>query len=296
MESSYLFTMLRHSLLKVPILGTALYNIDVQRRFSKEIALIKGKDISHSNHPSIIHFSVNKAATQYVMRVLASCCQEHQMVHVRFNGYAFHSKFPYLDGLSEKELQEYQYVFRKKGYLYSVFGGTLEGVSDFGEYYAVLVLRDPRDILTSDYYSIAYSHHPPGKDKIDEFMVKRKFARQADVDEYAIFNCQRVKTTFENYLEFYKKNPNVHLAKYETMIQDFESWLDGILNNCKLKISDSLKRKLIDEAVASSKPKENVSKHRRQVTPGDHKRKLSTETIDYLNSSLANVLVGFDYC
>jgi hypothetical protein len=40
---------------------------------------------------------------------------------------------------------------------------------------------------------------------------------------------------------------------------------------------------------------ENVSKHIRQRTPGDHLRKLTPETVAFLNEQLGPVLRGFGY-
>jgi hypothetical protein len=40
---------------------------------------------------------------------------------------------------------------------------------------------------------------------------------------------------------------------------------------------------------------EDIYKHKRQVTPGDHKRKLKPETIDILNQKTAEVLKLYDY-
>ena len=74
------------------------------------------------------------------------------------------------------------------GYLYSVFGGMIEGIPSLEKYKVILVTRDPRDILVSDYYSIAYSHSVPSKtgNKYDKFMSKRNKAREYTIDDFVI--------------------------------------------------------------------------------------------------------------
>ncbi len=65
------------SLLKnLPPVAQILKNIDQQKRYRTELALIKGIHENSSKHPSIIHFSFNKAATQYVKSMLRRCAVE----------------------------------------------------------------------------------------------------------------------------------------------------------------------------------------------------------------------------
>ena len=140
-----------------------LREVDLKRKFSVELDLIKGQHQNYNKHPSIIHFSLNKAATQYTRRILEQCAVENGMVPVNIHGYAFHTNFPYLDHLTEEEMKKYQHIFKPNGYLYSVFGGMIEGISDLEKYKIVLMVRDFRDILVSEYYSIAFSHVAPYK-------------------------------------------------------------------------------------------------------------------------------------
>ena len=52
-------------------------------------------------------------------------------------------------------------------------------------YLVVLVVRDPRDVLISGYFSMAYSHGNPPKtsNKYKNFMEKRNFSRKTTIDE-----------------------------------------------------------------------------------------------------------------
>ena len=148
------------------------------KRYKTELALIKGRHENSNKHPSIIHFSFNKAATNYVRSILRRCSAKNGMVPVGMHGYAFHTNFPYFDNLSAEEMEKYKHIFKSTGYLYSTFGGMIEGIPDLEKYKIVLITRDPRDILVSQYYSIAYSHGSPSKfgDKHDGFMSDRTCA------------------------------------------------------------------------------------------------------------------------
>lgn len=283
------------NLITLPLISKWLINWE----FKIERELIKGSHkLESSDHHSILHFSLNKSATQYVKSILRRCALENNMVHVQINEYAFKSNFPFLEGLNSKEMQQYNHIFQPRGYLYSAFGGMVEGIPNRDDYYLVLVVRDPRDILTSSYFSIRYSHPlPRGKNKIESFNKKRYFAQNVDIDEYVLVKSDSVYQTYQRYVDLLvnKANHNVYITKYENMVANFPVWLDGLLNHCNLKITSELRQELISEAHRSQMKTEDITNHRRQVIPGDYQRKLKSQTIIQLNSSFSNILSLFEY-
>lgn len=284
--------MLFNQLLKVPFFHTW----HLKNRFKVERQLIEGRHHASSSHRSIIHFSVNKAATTYTKSILSRCATENGIVPVDINGYAFNSNFPFLDHLTVQEMERYRHIFKASGYLYTVFGGMVEGIQDLDEFLTVLMVRDPRDVLTSSYFSIAHSHNPPRRgNKVDNFIERRTYARQVDIDQFVTSESERLRRVYQRYLNLLVKRPKVYITTYEEMISDLQTWLDGLLAYCKLKISPQLKQQLSEEALRSRPRKENVSKHIRQTLPGDHQRKLQAETIAHLNSVFSNILREFNY-
>jgi hypothetical protein len=285
-------TMLFHQLLKVPFFHTW----HLKNRFKVERQLIEGRHHARSSHRSIIHFSVNKAATTYTKSILSRCATENDIVPVDINGYAFNSNFPFLDHLTAQEMERYRHIFKASGYLYTVFGGMVEGIQNLDEFLTVLIVRDPRDVLTSSYFSIAYSQNPPRRgNKVETFMKRRTYARQVDIDQFVKSESERVRRVYQRYLDLLVTRPKVYITTYEEMIADFRTWLDGLLEYCRLKISPQLQRQLLEEAHRSRPREENVSKHIRQALPGDHQRKLQAQTIAHLNSFFSNILREFNY-
>jgi len=283
---------------RLPIAGEFLRKRNLQRLFKVELELIRGIHSNENEHLSIIHFSINKAATQYVKKILRRCATEKGMVPVGLHEYAFHTDFPFLDHLSAGEMQKYQHIFRPNGYLYSVFGGMIEGIPDLEKYLVVLMVRDPRDILVSEYYSIAYSHPEPSKriSKYDGFMEKRRTARQITIDEYVIGESDRVHNVYQRYLtQLLNHYPQVYLTTYEDMASDFRIWLEGLLEYCELEISNELLQSLLKDSEQLQPKKEVIYQHIRKGKPGDHKEKLKQETIDYLNSKFSSILKEFEY-
>jgi hypothetical protein len=282
----------------LPISGDYLARRYLKKQYRVEIELIKSNHINENNHRSIIHFSMNKAATQYVRGLLERSATEIGMVTVGLGEYAFHTNFPYLDDLSVSEIEKYQYLFKPTGYLYSVFGGMIEGISDLEKYLVVLMIRDPRDILVSEYYSYGYSHAVPLKrgNKYDKFMKMRRMARQLTVDEYVIGESDRLYNTYQRYIRLLvNRYPLVYVTKYEDMTSDFGVWLGNLLDHCELKVSSGLLRSFFEESKKLQPKKEDVYQHNRKGMPGDYREKLKQETIDNLNLRFSPVLEKFDF-
>jgi hypothetical protein len=241
---------------------------------------------------------MNKAATQYVKSILARCAAEEGIATVDLHGYAFHTDFPYLDHLSAEEMEGYQHIFKPKGYLYSVFGGMIEGLPDLEDYLTVLMVRDPRDVLVSKYYSIAYSHSEPDKsgNKYEEFMSQRAYAREVSIDEYVLSERDTVYSVYQRYRDLLvERFSHYYCTRYEEMIADFSDWLGALLNYCQFDVSDELFDLLVEEHEAKIPKKEDVNKHLRKGIAGDYKNKLESRTIEILNAQFEEVLKGFGY-
>jgi hypothetical protein len=283
---------------KIPTVKRHLKEVDLQRKFSVELDLIKGSHQNQNKHPSIIHFSLNKAATQYTGGILQQCAVENGMVPVNIHGYAFHTNFPYLDQLTVEEMEKYQHIFKPNGYLYSVFGGMIEGISELEKYKIVLMIRDFRDVLVSEYYSTAHSHIAPDKqgNKYDFFVKQRKKAKESSIDEYAVAESDRVYYTLQRYkTSLIDKYPNVYVTKYEEMINDFRDWLDKLLFYCDLNVGEEHFSALLEKNGRVRPKYEDIQKHVRKGKSGEYKEKLKKKTIEYLNAKFSPLLLTFGY-
>lgn len=287
------------SLLRVfPPTQQLLDKIQHRRRFQTELKLIRGEHETPNTHPSIIHFSFNKAATQYVKSILERCAAENGMVPVNLHGYAFHTDFPYLASLSREAMAEYQHVFKKCGYLYSVFGGMINGIQGLEDYQVVLVVRDPRDLLVSSYFSIAYSHKTPAAtgDKHPSFLKKRTKVRAIPIDDYVRSESDRLYRNFQRYQTLLLDQYDTpYVTTYEAMVTDFEGWLNALLNYCDLAVSEPLRQSLLTENVRMKPKAEDIYRHIRKGRPGDHREKLKPDTIAFLNEKFAPFLERFQY-
>ncbi|MDH3692410.1 MAG: sulfotransferase [Gammaproteobacteria bacterium] len=263
-----------------------------------ELDLIKGTHQNQNKHPSIIHFSLNKAATQYTGGILQQCAAENGMVPVSIHEYAFHTNFPYLDHLTEEEMGKYKHIFKPNGYLYSVFGGMIEGISELDKYKIVLMVRDFRDVLVSEYYSTAYSHVAPERqgNRYDLFVEQRTKAMESGIDEYAVAESDRVNNILQRYKTLLiDKYPNVYVTKYEEMVNDFRGWLDKLLHNCELNIGHEFFEALLERNERIRPKVEDIHSHLRKGKSGEYKEKLKQETIEFLNMKFSPMLLNFGY-
>lgn len=261
-----------------------------------ERQLVRGVHTAKSNHTSIMHFSLNKAATQYVRNILIACCAENAVTPVQFNQFAWMTNLKFIDRMPPDEFEQFRHVLKPQGYCYTVFASYINNVPNIESYLKILVVRDPRDIMTSHYFSHAFSHPLPGDpEKAALFQENRERVRQKTIDEFVLFASGRVEEPINNYLRHLIDQPNLYVTRYEDMIADFPRWLDDLLGFCSLKISDKTRTSLIESAARPTQSTPRPDKKRRQVLPGDHRRKLKPETIAILNERFAAAIDRFGY-
>ena len=156
-------------------------------------------------------------------------------------------------------------------------------------------VRDPRDILVSEYYSLGWRHSD--EHWSDEEKQRREQIQQMSIDEYVLeeprFSKYPLRDRFQPLID-YANSPMVHVVKYETMVTEFETWLRGVLPILKLDDEKSVRyftRMYKNEFVRD----DHSTSHKRNVAPGDHRAKLSQTTIAQLNRRFENVLDMLDY-
>lgn len=281
------------ALKRVPILKHYALN----QQFQVERQLIAKTHETSCLHPSILHFSVNRSATQYVKSILRQCAAENGLTNVGLHDYAFHGEFPYLNTISKDDMLSYSHIFKPKGYAYSVFGDMVDGIPNLEQYRTILFIRDPRDILVSAYYAVAYSHSTPGEgDKKNQFMALRQQAKNSTIDHYVSQQCDRLYAVFERYQKLLiEPYPAVYITRFEDMVEDFPSWLSALLDYCDLTISDRLYQSLIDEHNRHTPQEENIQRHQRKGIVGDYREKLQPMTIAYIESRFSETLKLFKY-
>lgn len=159
----------------------------------------------------------------------------------------------------------------------------------------IMQVRDPRDCITSAYFSYKVSHVPP-KDpaQLERFLERRRKLGELDIDQYALSQVASYKTRMTILHDLQQANPDLLLVKYEDMVQNTPVWLDRISGFIGQPLTPELRTALGDK-IDFSVGSEDIRRHKRQITPGDHKRKLQNDTIEQMTEALNEQLALFGY-
>jgi hypothetical protein len=158
----------------------------------------------------------------------------------------------------------------------------------------VLLVRDPRDALVSEYFSNAYSHSIPKDGETRELMLaQRDAALRASVGDYVKCMAPALRETLREYAGFLD-TPGMRLYLYEQAIMDKRWFLQDLCAHFGWTVSEVQLGQIL--GWADVRPdQENPTKFIRKVTPGDHREKLDQATIESLNEIFAEELLRFGY-
>jgi hypothetical protein len=282
---------------RVPWLGMLVKRWKIYKNFSLERKVLKGQHQSHSKNQSVLLFSVYRAGSTFLGSLMKKIAVEAGLTAVDLDGYFYElGKGKDWEGKGRVMLDV---PYQSTGYFYGPFRTFNRGIRSIEDYKILLVLRDPRDVIVSSYYAI-YSHVTPlleSKQALRTRMKRRKKELEQTIDEFVI-NRSNSNSRFLNRYHVYHKElmgkPNVLYLKYEDMVENFDAWLDQLIKFLGIDLC----QEFIDQVKAEvdfKVSKEDIHKHKRQVTPGDHQRKLKPETIDLLNEKTKEIRKIFGY-
>lgn len=157
---------------------------------------------------------------------------------------------------------------------------------------ALFLIRDPRDILVSSYYSFGFSHVMSPVKEVHESQQKvREAIQKMTVDEYALSEVDKHIRKFKFLHEVSVSCERGVVLRYEDMVHDFDSFVEQL---CRYVSFD---RKVIEEMYRRSRPKEaeDAMAHQRSGQTQGFRNKLQPDTITALNEKLSETLNLFGY-
>lgn len=236
----------------------------------------------------------------------------HKCASTLFSGYVLKN----IDGLhnidyasqifSGKRNAQKKLTFKKRGFIYGPIRISADETGPVGrmlvkptinhsfirDKIAIFLVRDPRDILVSSYYSFGFTHALSMVDEIRDMQeAKRRMIREQTIDEYVL---QEV----ENQIKFFNILYNLSIAcdrsvilRYEDMIDSFNSFAEQLLRYVSLRYD------VIQSIYKKSRPQktEDITSHRRSGQVQGFRHKLEEHTIEALNEKLADTLTLFGY-
>ena len=231
-------------------------------------------------------FSFHKSGSTLMDSMVQHYCRKLGVPTFSLFNSAFDSGVP-----TDEVMDDAQVCFSKTGRIYTGFRHypwfdlALTGAP------CILLVRDPRDMLVSMYYSISKSHMVPNKHF--KFLKRRKEAASMNVDEFALEKADQYLHSFRKYQQ---KLPVDTLTtyRYEDVIYTKEAWLTDLVKKLSLPQDKALVQKIAQQFDIFPEQEEQ-DKHIRQVHPGNYKTKLRPQTIEMISECLEEFLQHYNY-
>ena len=261
----------------------------------------KGEDIyslPESQHPdlqSVFFMSVHKSGSTMMNNVVREICKilEYEFVDIQ--------SFFFNNGIPDSAIPENTgNIFKPKGYVYSGFRYIPHQypIACLTDCPVIILLRDPRDAIVSQYFSVSQSHPLPGEgldSRLREKMIaERERALNMDIDKFCLLNIGGFAKQMDVYWNLAQQHPNIRIFHYEEIIYMKKKWILNIRNFLKWPLTPADASKLANRFNIIP-DQEREDKHIRQVHPQNYLKKLKPETIKQINKTHKRVLTRFRY-
>lgn len=169
----------------------------------------------------------------------------------------------------------------------------------FADARKVLLVRDPRDAIVSEYFSTRGTHSLPkfaedgDEGAREDLLRRREVAQQVSVEDFARAEGQRMADTVERYVRLLG-DPRLLVLRYEDIIFDKVKMVQQVTDHFGWKVGQGQIGAIL-KWIDVVPEQEDPSAFIRKVTPGDHREKLSAETIAGLNRVLGRGMEAFGY-
>jgi hypothetical protein len=240
---------------------------------------------------SVYFYSLHKAGTSLMTEALR---QAGNLKHVDYETMVFDNKFVGKP------------VFYDHGHLYGVFRITQPSTSPIystlGQYIStqefvkektiVFMVRDPRDILISLYYSARNSHVVSANPEIKiRAQAMRNLLQTTSLEEFVLERATGIPIRFETLHRLSQSCKQKVILKYEDLIHNFDGFMAGFEQYIKIP------QEKIEELYRASRPRldEDPAAHKRSGKIAQYKEKLTPATQQKLTEICRSALELFDY-
>lgn len=173
--------------------------------------------------------------------------------------------------------------------------GKLLDCPSFRENPKVLLVRDPRDALTSLYFSMQKSHSLPKSGRTaDIISEQREKAGSMDIDEFVSSGNGDFILNALNEIASSLWLPNLHVSRYEDIIFRKREWIQNFCEFSDKPLDEDLLDRIIEkhDIVPDG---EDSSRHIRQVAPGNYLKHLSKSSVQYIEKKCEKAMTVFGY-
>jgi hypothetical protein len=246
--------------------------------------------------PLMAYFGHHKSGTRWIVKIIKSICSEAQIKYANF-----HSPKIFNSDLKTTILQ-------KKLDFFSYTNADINYVRNLDNFQGFHVIRDPRDIVVSAYFSHLYSH---STDEWPELIEQRKRLESSSKNEGLLLTIEFLKhlkvagvalNLFDSMYDWDYCLPNVREIKFEDLIanpsKNFSEIFQflGIAEEYNAKILEEVQKN--DFSVLSGGRKagqEDLTNHYRNGVPGNWKNHFEKEHIKFFKENYNPLLLKLGY-
>ncbi len=245
---------------------------------------------------SVIFWTTHKCASTYVSKFLKLVAKESSLKHFDYAGHIWELG-------NEINLEDPFQIEQNCDFLYKQYGeiyGPMRTPFDFNlrsNLNNIFFLRDPRDLIISKYYSVAYSHpipsHTKGKRK---FLDLRHQTQKMDINDFFLKQIDDWIIPYYTKYKFMRENSKLSsVHKYEDLKKNPKKIFLEVTKNMNIDISEIL----IDNLVANfEKPfknkknnrSENIFSHTRSGEIRQFDSELSNKVLSIANDKLEDII------
>lgn len=170
-----------------------------------------------------------------------------------------------------------------------------------GEYRAIFVVRDPRDILVSWYFSLRYSHGLMGnvaelRSQLESHTIEDGFKFLTDyIDQFGVFRAMRSWLVAVD-------DPRVLVVRFEDLIDHSRAPEEfrKVFEHCDVGMPSDVIRRVLDtysfKAMSGrNSGEEDQRSHYRKGTSGDWTNYLDSEAEEAVAALAGDVIAGFGF-
>ena len=169
--------------------------------------------------------------------------------------------------------------------------------SELSNLFRIYHVRDPRDMLVSEYFSFGWSHLAEGAEG-NKLVGRRQEIQKMSIDDYVLnqpeFSNWPLEQKFYPLVERDLCPDSELLVKYETMVTGFPVWVAKVIRPFGGRFPRIAAARLAWKYRNEFQPS-GKGTHKRAITPGDFRKQLRPDTIAILNKRFARVIEKFEY-
>ena len=274
----------------------ALFNTSIAAHRVLEVQNILNQS-KFANKSSLI-WTTHKCASVYLKKVINTINKHSEFKTFDYSTtvWSLGSRI-FLD--NPYEIESYSSLYRSHGEIY----GPLRTPFDFEgreEFNNIFFFRDPRDLLVSKYYSIAFSHNSPyQKLTFEKFLKKRNDARSLGINDFCLKEAEEwIIPYFAKFKALRDSSEEHSIFKYDQFIDDPALFLSEFLNSINVSLPKNVENKLIKIAKTPLKNKSanwNYKSHYRSGKSRQFEYELDALTVKKLNKKLKEILIYWDF-